>query len=215
MLHRRVYECIRRHSHRKKKLEENGKNWTLKFQTNHFLRKINQKNLSSATHPTLMSKENAINVEYKSAFETDKEPLGAIIGNEVEIILNVEKPYPPLLRRPAYPASPRAREALEGHIKELMELVVLRKVGHNEQVEVTTPVIIAWHNGKSRMVGEFRALTTYTIPDRYPIPRIHKTLTQLSQANFITAMDALKGFHQSILTDKAKKTEGNSPLWNL
>ncbi|MBW0524623.1 hypothetical protein O181_064338 [Austropuccinia psidii MF-1] len=80
--------------------------------------------------------------KYKNAFVTDKEPLGAIIGNEVDIILNVEKPYPPLLRRPAYPASPRAREGLGVHIKELMELGVLRKVGNNEQVEVTTPVIM-------------------------------------------------------------------------
>ncbi|MBW0546036.1 hypothetical protein O181_085751 [Austropuccinia psidii MF-1] len=143
--------------------------------------------------------------KYKNAFATDKEPLGAIIGHEVDIILNVEKPYPPLLRRPAYPASPRAREALEVHIKELMDLGVLRKVGHNEQVEVTTPVIITWHNGKSRMVGDFRALNTYTIPDRYPIPRIHEKLTQLSQAKFITAMDALKSFHQNVLTDNAKK----------
>ncbi|MBW0511831.1 hypothetical protein O181_051546 [Austropuccinia psidii MF-1] len=81
--------------------------------------------------------------KYKNSFATDEEPLGAIIENEVDIILNVEKPYPPLLRRPAYPASPRAREALEVHIEELMGLGVLRKVGHNEQVEVTTPVIIA------------------------------------------------------------------------
>ncbi|MBW0460567.1 hypothetical protein O181_000282 [Austropuccinia psidii MF-1] len=85
--------------------------------------------------------------QYKNDFATDKEPLGAIIGHEVDIILNVENPYPPLLRRPAYPASPRVREALEVHFKELMDLVVLSKVGHNEQVEVTTPVIITWHNG--------------------------------------------------------------------
>ncbi|MBW0582673.1 hypothetical protein O181_122388 [Austropuccinia psidii MF-1] len=43
--------------------------------------------------------------KYKNAFATDKKPLGAIIGHEVDIILNVEKPYPPLSRRPAYPAS--------------------------------------------------------------------------------------------------------------
>ncbi|MBW0504108.1 hypothetical protein O181_043823 [Austropuccinia psidii MF-1] len=55
--------------------------------------------------------------KYKNAFATDKESLGAIIGHEVDIILNVEKPYPPLLRRTAYPASPRAREAIEVHIK--------------------------------------------------------------------------------------------------
>ncbi|MBW0536747.1 hypothetical protein O181_076462 [Austropuccinia psidii MF-1] len=69
-------------------------------------------------------KENLIYLlfKYKNAFETDKEPLGAIIEHEVDIILNVEKPYPPLLIRPAYPASPRAREALEVHIKELIDL---------------------------------------------------------------------------------------------
>ncbi|MBW0536494.1 hypothetical protein O181_076209, partial [Austropuccinia psidii MF-1] len=139
------------------------------------------------------------------AFASDDEPLGAIKGHEVDIILNVERPYPPLLGRPAYPASPRAREALESHINELMKLGVLRNVGHNEEVEVTTPVIITWHNDKSRMVGDFRALKTYTIPDRYPIPRIHETLTQLSKARFITSMDALKGFHQNVLTPHARK----------
>ncbi|MBW0552962.1 hypothetical protein O181_092677 [Austropuccinia psidii MF-1] len=102
--------------------------------------------------------------KYKNAFATDKEPLSAIIGHEVDIILNVEKPYPPLLRKRAYPARPRAREALEVHIKELMDLGVLRKLGHNEQVEVTTPVIITWNNGKSRMVGGMRALNTPHYP---------------------------------------------------
>ncbi|MBW0579950.1 hypothetical protein O181_119665 [Austropuccinia psidii MF-1] len=143
--------------------------------------------------------------KYKNAFATDKEPLGAIIRHEVDIILNVEKPYPPLLRRQAYPYSPRDREALEVHIEELIDLGALGKVGNNEWVEVTTPVIITWHNGKSRVVGDFRALNTYTIPDRYPIPQINDTLTQLSQAKFITAMDALKGFHRNVLTDNSKK----------
>ncbi|MBW0550922.1 hypothetical protein O181_090637 [Austropuccinia psidii MF-1] len=141
----------------------------------------------------------------KNAFVTHKEPLGATIGHEVDIILNVEKPYSPLLRRPAHPASPRAREALEVHIKELMDLGVLRKVGDNEQVEVTKTVIMTWDNEKSRMVGVFRALNTYAIPDRYPIPRIHETLTQSSQAKFITSMDAPKGFHQNVLTENSKR----------
>ncbi|MBW0512802.1 hypothetical protein O181_052517 [Austropuccinia psidii MF-1] len=69
--------------------------------------------------------------KYKNAFATDKGPIGSIIGHEVEIILNVKNPYQPLLRIPAYPASSRAREALEVHIKELMDLGVLRKIRHN------------------------------------------------------------------------------------
>ncbi|MBW0512531.1 hypothetical protein O181_052246 [Austropuccinia psidii MF-1] len=82
-----------------------------------------------------------------------------------------------MLRRPAYPANPRAIEALEIHIKELIDLGLLREIVHNVQVEVTTTVIIAWHNGKSRMVGDFRALNTYNILDRYLIPGIHEKLT--------------------------------------
>ncbi|MBW0525072.1 hypothetical protein O181_064787 [Austropuccinia psidii MF-1] len=80
---------------------------------------------------------------YKNAFASDNETLGAIKGHEVYITFNIYRSYPPVLVRPAYPASPRAREALEKHIQELIQLDVLRKVGHNEEVEVTTPVIIA------------------------------------------------------------------------
>ncbi|MBW0537746.1 hypothetical protein O181_077461 [Austropuccinia psidii MF-1] len=150
-------------------------------------------------------KPNTSNINEQRKCHKCGEPLGAIIGHEVDIILNVEKPHPPLLRRRSYPASPRARESLEVRIKELMDLGLLRKLGHNEQVEGTTLVIIAWHNAKSRMVGDFISLNTYTIPDRYPIPGIHLELTQLSQAKFITAMDALKGFNQNVLTDNAKR----------
>ncbi|MBW0507697.1 hypothetical protein O181_047412 [Austropuccinia psidii MF-1] len=123
---------------------------------------------------------------YNNAFAFDNEPLGALKGHEVDVTLNIDRPYPPVLRRPAYPASPRAREAVEKHIQELIQLGILRKVGHNEEVEVTTPVITVWHNDKSRVVGDFRALNTYTVPDRYPIPRVQETLTQLSKAKYIT-----------------------------
>ncbi|MBW0547206.1 hypothetical protein O181_086921 [Austropuccinia psidii MF-1] len=40
--------------------------------------------------------------DHKAEFPSDKEPLGEIIGHEVDIILNIERPYPPLSRRPAY-----------------------------------------------------------------------------------------------------------------
>ncbi|MBW0570757.1 hypothetical protein O181_110472 [Austropuccinia psidii MF-1] len=129
----------------------------------------------------------------------------AIKGQEVDITLNIDRPYPAVLRRPAYPASPRAREALEKHIQELIQLGALRKVSHNEDVQVTTPVIIDWHNDKSRMVSDLRELNTYTVPDRYPILRAQGTLTQLSKYKYITSMDALKGFHQDVLMPKAKK----------
>ncbi|MBW0490503.1 hypothetical protein O181_030218 [Austropuccinia psidii MF-1] len=70
--------------------------------------------------------------DHKGAFASDKEPLGATIAHKVDIILNIERPHPPLLRRPAYPEKPKSREALEAHIKELLDLGVIRKVSNNE-----------------------------------------------------------------------------------
>ncbi|MBW0517471.1 hypothetical protein O181_057186 [Austropuccinia psidii MF-1] len=142
---------------------------------------------------------------HKEAFASDKEPLGAIIGHEVDIILNIERPYPPVLRIPAYPASPKSRESLEIHITELLDLGVIRKVGHNAEVEITTPVIVAWHNGRSRIVWDLRALNTYTVPDRYPIPKIQISFTQISQAVYISTIDSLEGFHQTMVTTRARK----------
>ncbi|MBW0547202.1 hypothetical protein O181_086917, partial [Austropuccinia psidii MF-1] len=144
--------------------------------------------------------------DHKEAFESDKESLGAIVGHEVDIILNFETPYTLLLRRPAYPASPKSREALAIHIKELLDLGVIRKVGHNEEVEVPSPGIVAWHDGKYRMVGDFIALNTYTVPERYPIPKVQISLTQISQEVYISTMDALKGFLQNLATQRAKNT---------
>ncbi|MBW0550076.1 hypothetical protein O181_089791 [Austropuccinia psidii MF-1] len=50
---------------------------------------------------------------YNNEFASNNEPSGAIRGHEVDITLNIDRPYAPVLRRPAYPASPRAIEALE------------------------------------------------------------------------------------------------------
>ncbi|MBW0533057.1 hypothetical protein O181_072772 [Austropuccinia psidii MF-1] len=143
--------------------------------------------------------------DQRGAVASEKEPFGAFIGHEVDIILNIERPYPPLLKRPAYLESTKSREELEIHIQELSDIGVIRKVGHNGEVEITTPVIVAWHNGKSRMVGEFRALNTYTVSTRYPIPKLQISLTKISQAVYISTMDALKGFHQNLVTPRARK----------
>ncbi|MBW0460708.1 hypothetical protein O181_000423 [Austropuccinia psidii MF-1] len=120
-------------------------------------------------------------------------------------MLNLERPHPPLLKILAYPAIPRDREALETYIDKLMKLGVLRKFGHNEEVEVKTTVNSTWNNDKSRMVGDLRPLDTYTIQDRYPIPSIHEMFTQLYKARFTTPMIALDGFNKNGLTPHSRK----------
>ncbi|MBW0532688.1 hypothetical protein O181_072403, partial [Austropuccinia psidii MF-1] len=74
---------------------------------------------------------------------------------------------------------------------------VIRKIEHNEIVEITTPVLITWHYGKSRLCGDFSALNNYTKADRYPIPRIPHALDKMAKAKYITKMVCMKGFHQN------------------
>ncbi|MBW0521250.1 hypothetical protein O181_060965 [Austropuccinia psidii MF-1] len=133
----------------------------------------------------------------RPAFAIGEEPLGKIKGHNIELYLDVERPYPPLLRRPPYPESLETRKEIEKHINELLDMDVIRKIGHNKIVVITTPVLITWHDGKSRLCGGFRALNKYTKTDRYPIPRIPHALDKLAKAKYITKMVCMKGFHKN------------------
>ncbi|MBW0503114.1 hypothetical protein O181_042829 [Austropuccinia psidii MF-1] len=124
-------------------------------------------------------------------------PLGKIRGNDIRLCPDVERPYPPILRRPPYPASLETRREIEKQINVLLDMDFIRKIGNNEIVEITTPVLITWNYGKSRFCGYFRALKTYTKADRYSIPRIPNALHELEKAKYITNMDCMKGFHQN------------------
>ncbi|MBW0525464.1 hypothetical protein O181_065179 [Austropuccinia psidii MF-1] len=95
-------------------------------------------------------------------FAIGEEPLGKIRGHDIELYLDVKRPYPPMLRRPTYPASLETRKEIEKHINELLDMNVIRKIGHNEIVEITTPVLFTWNDGKSRLCRDFRALNNYT-----------------------------------------------------
>ncbi|MBW0537313.1 hypothetical protein O181_077028 [Austropuccinia psidii MF-1] len=87
-----------------------------------------------------------------------------------------------MLRRPPYPASLETRKEIEKHVNEILEIDVIREIGHNEVVEITTPVPITWHDGNSRLCGDFSALKNDTKADRYPIPRIPHSLDKLAKA---------------------------------
>ncbi|MBW0480850.1 hypothetical protein O181_020565 [Austropuccinia psidii MF-1] len=116
------------------------------------------------------------------AFSIGEEPLGKIRAHDIEFYLDVEKPYPPMLRRPSYPSSLETREEIEKHINEILENDIIRKIGLNEIVEITAPVLITWYDGKYRICGDFRALNNYTKSDRYPISRIPHALEKLAKA---------------------------------
>ncbi|MBW0561091.1 hypothetical protein O181_100806 [Austropuccinia psidii MF-1] len=135
--------------------------------------------------------------ENRPTFAIGEEPLGKIRCHDIALYLDVGRPYPPMLRRPPYKAILKTRKEIEKHFNELPDMDVIRKIGHNEIVEFTTPILITWDAGKSTLCRDFRALKNYTKGDRYPIPRIHHSLDKLEKAKHITKMDCMKGFHQN------------------
>ncbi|MBW0527315.1 hypothetical protein O181_067030 [Austropuccinia psidii MF-1] len=135
---------------------------------------------------TLISKQKVILLKKlrknRPPFAIGEEPLGKIKGHDIELYLDVERPYPPMLWRPPHPAILETRKKIKKHINELLDMDVNRKIGNNEIVESTTPFLITWNDGNSRLCGDSRALNNYTKDDRYPIPRIPNALDKLPKA---------------------------------
>ncbi|MBW0544723.1 hypothetical protein O181_084438 [Austropuccinia psidii MF-1] len=67
----------------------------------------------------------------RPAFSIGEEPLGKIRVHDMELYLDVERPYPPTLRRPPYPEILETRKEIEKHINELLDMDAIRKIGHN------------------------------------------------------------------------------------
>ncbi|MBW0498044.1 hypothetical protein O181_037759 [Austropuccinia psidii MF-1] len=78
----------------------------------------------------------------RPAFAIGEYPLGKIRGHDIGLYLDVERHYSPMLRRPPYPASLETRKEIEKHINKLLDMDVIRKIGHNQIVEITTLFLV-------------------------------------------------------------------------
>ncbi|MBW0473823.1 hypothetical protein O181_013538 [Austropuccinia psidii MF-1] len=67
----------------------------------------------------------------RQASSIGEEPLRKIRGHDIELYLDAEIPYPSMLRRSASPASVENRKEIEKHVNELLDMKVIRKIGHN------------------------------------------------------------------------------------
>ncbi|MBW0477680.1 hypothetical protein O181_017395 [Austropuccinia psidii MF-1] len=74
----------------------------------------------------------------RPAIAIGEEPLGKIRGHDIELYLDLERLYTPMLRRPPYPESLETSKESEIHINELLYIDVILKIGPNEIVEITT-----------------------------------------------------------------------------
>ncbi|MBW0515058.1 hypothetical protein O181_054773 [Austropuccinia psidii MF-1] len=64
----------------------------------------------------------------RPAFAIGEEPLGKIGGHDIELYLDLERLYPPMLRRPPYPSGLETRKEIEKHINELLDMDFIRNI---------------------------------------------------------------------------------------
>ncbi|MBW0500463.1 hypothetical protein O181_040178 [Austropuccinia psidii MF-1] len=194
-----------------------GKNKEKKFlleiywmSTHDPLEELLNKFRKSQFRPSLTSKQKLSLLKMlrknRPEFAVGEERLGKIRGHDIVLYLDVERPYLPILRRTSYPESLEPRNEIEKNINELLVMDFIRRIGHNEIVEITTPVLITWNDGKSRLCGDFRALNNQTKADRYPIPRIPHSLDELAKAKYITKMDFMRDLHRNGVKPNSMKS---------
>ncbi|MBW0514985.1 hypothetical protein O181_054700 [Austropuccinia psidii MF-1] len=65
-------------------------------------------------------------------FSIGEEHLGNTRDHDRELYIDLERPYPPMFRRPPYPESLENRREIEKHVNEILDMDVIRKIGHKE-----------------------------------------------------------------------------------
>ncbi|MBW0547799.1 hypothetical protein O181_087514 [Austropuccinia psidii MF-1] len=88
--------------------------------------------------------------KHRPPFDIGEELLAKMRGPDRGLYLDIKRPYPPIFERPQHPEGLETRKKIEKHINELLEMDVIWKNGNNDNVEVTTPVLITCHDRQSR-----------------------------------------------------------------
>lgn len=133
---------------------------------------------------------------------------GCLGQNEARIhIRTMEGPAP--IAVPMYGTSPAKREVIEAQVKKWFTQGVIEK----SWSPWSTPVVIAYRNGKPRLCVDYCKLNTITIVDEYPIPRQSEILASLAGSQVLSSLDVLSGFTQiEIDEDHIEKTAFHTHL---
>ncbi|KAH8232704.1 hypothetical protein KR032_000087 [Drosophila birchii] len=108
---------------------------------------------------------------------------------EHRIVMRNDRP----IKQRYFPRNPAMRAIIDKQIDELLRdgRIEPSKSPHSAPI-----VIAAKKNGDARMCIDYRQLNENSVPDAYPLPRIHQILERLRHAKFISTLDLKNGYWQ-------------------
>jgi hypothetical protein len=149
-------------------------------------------------NPDLTAEERGFLVQvissFPMAFAHGSHQLGDCPDDAMVIEVDLPTPTPPLLRKAAYPISPRSRADMDVALDDLLSCGIIRP----SRSQYASPAIMTYLKGKPRMCVDYRALNAFTIPISYPMPRIAESLSLLQGAKYISCLDANKASIRSV-----------------
>lgn len=113
------------------------------------------------------------------------------VGKTNAVQCKLEVSSKPIAQK-AYKESPAKHKIIKKHVKEMLDLGVIRP----SESEWASPVALQKENGEYRFCLDYRTLNRNTKSDPFPIPRFEAVIQRLSAAQFISKIDLKKGYWQ-------------------
>lgn len=147
-------------------------------------------------------------------------------------VLELLKPYPALVQPPQYSSAVsygvvhdivtheppvfdkprRLQPAIFRAVKDEFSSMASAMCQFSES-QWASPIVVIKENGKTRIADDYRKLNAQTVPDCYPLPRLHDVFSQLSNKSVFSYMDQVRAFHNvPVALDDVPKTDVTSPV---
>ena len=107
--------------------------------------------------------------------------------------LYLSDPHLPPVKQRYYNYSPATLKLIETEVNKLLEKGIIEE---SESPWSSPLLLVPKKTGDYRLCVDYRRLNARLVKNGFPLPRIHSLLDQLKDANFVTSLDLLSGYHQ-------------------
>ncbi|XP_070140317.1 uncharacterized protein [Drosophila kikkawai] len=145
------------------------------------------------TNTSLTAAPDTMDPRVSAFLQTELDKFDHLAGTsniaEHHIVMRDDKP----IKQRYYPKNPAMQAVINKQVDELLRdgRIEPSKSPHSAPI-----VLVGKKTGDIRMCVDYRQLNARSVPDAYPLPRIHHILERLRNARFISTLDLKSGYWQ-------------------